>query len=176
MSPLVVRRYRADRLLREEFDRLRKRVVGGVSGRLLAAGVRFDPSDLEACYSQAWQGLYAAVLDGEEIGNPAAWLTLVTYRRAIDEHRSRRTIALTSVAGSHAPADRAGPAALAPEDPPADRRDIAADLDDRARLRQLFEALRSRLSAREQQAATLVLPAWPLAGRAAADNPRRRVV
>ena len=155
MSPLVVRRYRADRLLREEFDRLRARVIGGVSGRLLAVGVRFDSSDLDACYSQAWQGLYAAVLDGEEIGNPAAWLALVTYRRAIDEHRSRRAIALAPSAGSHAPADGVGPAALAPEEQPADRRDIAADLDDRARLRQLFEALRARLSAREQQAATL---------------------
>ena len=110
-----------------------------------------DASDLDACYSQAWQGLYAAVLDGEEIANPAAWLALVTYRRAIDEHRSRRAIALGSRAGDHAVA----PASLAPDDQPADRRDIAADLDDRARLRQLFEALRGRLSAREQQAATL---------------------
>jgi hypothetical protein len=38
---------------------------------------------------------------------------------------------------------------------PAAERDLAADLDDRARLRQLFEALRLRLSAREQQAAAL---------------------
>jgi hypothetical protein len=33
--------------------------------------------------------------------------------------------------------------------------DLAAELDDRTRLRQLFEALRGRLSVREQQAATL---------------------
>ena len=33
--------------------------------------------------------------------------------------------------------------------------DLAAELDDRMRLRQLFEGLRGRLSARELQAATL---------------------
>ncbi len=37
----------------------------------------------------------------------------------------------------------------------AGERDVAAELDDRARLRALFEALRAQLSAREQQAATL---------------------
>ncbi|MEA2335361.1 MAG: hypothetical protein QOG40_1851, partial [Solirubrobacteraceae bacterium] len=117
--------------------------------------MRFDSSDLDACYSQAWQGLHAAVLDGEEIGNPSAWLALVTYRRAIDELRSRRPIASAPSAGPRTADDPGAPAVLAAHDQPADQRDIAADLDDRARLRQLFEALRARLSAREQQAATL---------------------
>jgi hypothetical protein len=87
-------------------------------------------------FAQAWQGLYAAVLDGEQIANPAGWLALVTFRRAIDEHRARRHLADVELAG-------------------AEDRDFAAELDDRIRLRQLFEALRARLSTRELQAAAL---------------------
>jgi RNA polymerase sigma factor (sigma-70 family) len=155
MSPFAVRRYRAERLLRDEFEGLRKRVIGGVSQRLRAVGARLDASDLDACYSQAWQGLYAAVLDGAQIDNPAAWLALVTYRRAIDEHRSRR--ALSPELREHRA--RLDPAPTGVVTARAGRQardcDIAAQLDDQARLRQLFEALRVRLSKREQQAATL---------------------
>ena len=72
MSPLSLRRYRAERLLREEFDRLRERVLGNVRARLRWSGVCLDASDLEACYAQAWQGLYAAVLGASESRTPAA--------------------------------------------------------------------------------------------------------
>ena len=82
VSPLSLRRYRAERLLREEFDRLRARVLRNVRARLGWSGVRLDASDLEACYAQAWQGLYAAVLGGERIANPGGWLSVVTTRRA----------------------------------------------------------------------------------------------
>ena len=71
-----------------------------------------DASDLDACYAQAWQGLYAAMLAGEEIANPTGWLALVTFRRAIEEHRSRRrsypTEGLGEPDGLHG-ADGAGP-------------------------------------------------------------------
>lgn len=136
MSPLSLRRYRAERLLREEFDRLRGTVIAGVRGRLRSIGVNVDVSDLEACYGQAWHGLYAAVLDGQQIANPAGWLALVTFRRAIDEHRAHGHLADVECSG-------------------AEDRDFAAELDDRIRLRQLFEALRGRLSTRELQAAAL---------------------
>src|ERR1700722_1446954 len=89
MSPLTLRRYRADRLLRAEFERMRGSVIGGVSQRLRAVGVQLDAGDLDACYAQAWQGLYATILDGSQIDSPEAWLARVTYRRAIDEHRAR---------------------------------------------------------------------------------------
>jgi RNA polymerase sigma factor (sigma-70 family) len=152
MSPLTVRRYRAERLLRKEFEGLRGRVMGTVRGRLRASGVTLDPSDLEACYAQAWQGLYAAMLAGDEIANPTGWLALVTYRRAIEEHRSRRRIYPTSgvgesdqLHGGHDDAEAWG----------ALERDFASELDDRIRLRQVFEGLRGRLSAREQEAAAL---------------------
>ena len=67
MSPLAVRRYRADRLLQAEFRQLQARVIGVVRGRMGATGGGLDEADLEACYAAAWQGLHATVLDGEEI-------------------------------------------------------------------------------------------------------------
>jgi RNA polymerase sigma factor (sigma-70 family) len=137
MSPLHLRRYRAERLLRTEFDALRESVLRIVRARLRDTKATLDEADLEACYSQAWQGLYAEILSGEEIENPSGWLVLVTYRRAIDEQRRRRPSA-----------------ELAPDAADAER-DIAAELDDRAKLRQLIEGLRADLNERERQAATL---------------------
>ena len=152
MSPLTVRRYRAERMLRQEFEGLRGRVLGTVRGRLRTSGVNLDASDLEACYAQAWQGLYAAMLAGEEIDNPTGWLALVTFRRAIEEHRSRRRGYPT--AGMGEPDGFHGKGA-AGEIEPAEERDFADELDDRTRLRHVFEGLRGRLSERELQAAAL---------------------
>jgi DNA-directed RNA polymerase specialized sigma24 family protein len=143
VSPPTVRRYRAERLLRREFEGLRARVLATVAGRLRASGVELDPSDLEACYAQAWQGLYAATLDGQEIANPAGWLVLVSFRRAIDEQRARGQCSWPP--GSTPGVELEG----------ADGGDLASELDDRVRLRQLFEGLRGHLNARERQAATL---------------------
>jgi len=162
MSPLTLRRYRADRLLRAEFERMRGKVLGGVSQRLRAVGVQLDAGDLDACYAQAWQGLYASVLDGSQIDSADAWLASVTYRRAIDEHRARGRIKRVvpvrerhgrtgSRSGSRTGAGHAALAGIVP----GEQRDIAERLDDRERLRQVFEALRCRLSTRERQAATL---------------------
>jgi len=135
-------------MLRKEFEGLRGRVIGTVRGRLRASGVSLDASDLEACYAQAWQGLYAAMLAGEEIANPTGWLTLVTFRRAIEEHRSRRhSYPSEGVGAPHGP--RGG------ESEPAQEQDFAGELDDRIRLRQVFEGLRGRLGERELQAAAL---------------------
>ena len=89
MSPQPLRRYRAERLLGQEFEAQRGRVLARVRGRLRASGVSLDASDLEACYAQAWQGLYAACSRARD-RQPPGWLVLVTFRRAIDEHRARR--------------------------------------------------------------------------------------
>ncbi len=162
MSPSTLRLYRAERLLRQEFGGLREEVLRSVHGRLRARGVHLDDGDLEACYAQAWQGLYAAIAAGEEIANPGGWLAVVTFRRAIDEHRSARargfgslaqvepTSAERAVEGAAAGAHIAHIAHIARTEP-----DFAAELDNRAKLRQLFEGLRSRLSARECEAAAL---------------------
>jgi DNA-directed RNA polymerase specialized sigma24 family protein len=148
-----VRRYRAERLLRQEFQGLRARVIATVRGRLRASGVSLDQCDLEACYAAAWQGLYAVVLDGQEIANPTGWLTLVTFRRAIEEHRSRKSVVgFAEDRREHAGGPAVGDAS---QSDGAHDHDYAAELDDRMRLRQLFEGLRGRLSAREREAATL---------------------
>lgn len=158
MSPLSLRRHRAERLLREQFESLRGHVLASVRRRLRAGGVRLDEADLEAAYAQAWQGLYAAVLEGEQIISPVAWLSLVTHRRALDEHRARtRAHAVGALALQQlAPAGAARPqgARLAPQ-ARALTRDMSEELDDRVRLRQLFEGLRGRLDSREREAATL---------------------
>jgi RNA polymerase sigma factor (sigma-70 family) len=140
MSPLLLRRYRADRLLHEEFERLRERVIAAVDGRLRRCSVTLDRSDLEAAYAQAWHGLHAAVLEGQSIVSPAAWLIVVAHRRALDEHRARKGAVPTTFTDS-----AACPAA----------RDLDDELEDRARVRALLEALRGRLSERERQAAAL---------------------
>jgi RNA polymerase sigma factor (sigma-70 family) len=142
VSPAPLRRYRAERLLRREFDARREKVLASVRGRLRAGGMALDMADLEECYAQAWQGLYTALLEGQPVENPIGWLTLVCYRRAIDEQRARlRERALLDgsveeLAGHVVP-------------------DLAGALDDRMRLRHTFEALRKRLDARERQAASL---------------------
>lgn len=121
---------------------MRGRVIPAVRGRLRASGVSLDDGDLDACYAQAWQGLYTALLEGQDIANPAGWLVLVTFRRAIEEHRTRLRVERVSdpgVSGARV----------------ADERDIAAELDDRTKLRALFEGLRGRLNDREREAAVL---------------------
>jgi DNA-directed RNA polymerase specialized sigma24 family protein len=150
VSPQTVRRFRAERLLRKEFEGLRGRVLAAVRARLRAGGVTLDGSDLEGCYSAAWQGLYMRMLEGEEIENPTAWLVLVTFRRAIEEHRARGRVQRLSerMQGGAPPSWRR-------QQHPAHERDLAGELDDRTRLRQLFEGLRGRLSTREREAAAL---------------------
>jgi RNA polymerase sigma factor (sigma-70 family) len=159
MGAMLLHRFRAERLLQEEFESLRASVTRRVANRLRVAGVHLAADDLDACYAAAWHGLYAAMLDGQRIDSPAAWLTLVTHRRAIDEHRARARIECTSLddrdgapgVGLDASSRAFATAALMA----AQRRDMATDLDDRIRIGQLLEALRARLSSREREAATL---------------------
>jgi RNA polymerase sigma factor (sigma-70 family) len=139
MSPLSLRRYRAERLLREEFESLRSKVLTTVRRRLGARGLTLDQGDLEDCYAQAWQGLYTAVLAGKEIANPTGWLVLVTFRRAIEDVRSSHIERRVDVEPDEQ--------TLEPE--------LESQMDDLRRLRQVFEALRKRLSSRECQAASL---------------------
>lgn len=149
MSPLSLRRYRADRLLREEFQALRTRVLAGVRCRLAASGASLHEADLEACYAQAWQGLYSVLLDGQEIANPAGWLAVATFRRAIEEQRARRHLR------TPAPSPGAADGWIAEDVPASVDLDLAAALDDHIRLRQLLLGLRGRLGAREREAAAL---------------------
>ncbi len=132
-------------MLRKDFAALRGKVLAVVRSQLRAKGIALDPADLEACYSQAWHGLYATVLEGEQVENPSAWLVLVTFRRAIDEHRAAGRAGVLGLEEIGSYSSRFDTT----------RTDLASELDDRARLREVFEALRSRLSARECEAASL---------------------
>jgi DNA-directed RNA polymerase specialized sigma24 family protein len=145
VTPLDLRRYRAERLLRKDFAALRSKVLAIVLSRLRAKAIALDPADLDACYALAWQGLYATVLDGELVENPSAWLVLATYRRAIDEYRAVSRTGI--VDGKDMDSFSWQSSARAP--------DIAAELDNRARLRHVFEGMRACLSERERQAASL---------------------
>jgi DNA-directed RNA polymerase specialized sigma24 family protein len=140
MSPLWLRRFRAERMLKRDFEGLRAKVLSTVRARLAAGGGELDRADLEACYAQAWQGLYMATLDGEEIANPAGWLVVVTLRRAIEERRARRY----GVKAAEIAVDECG---IEP--------DLAGRMDDLRKLHQVFEGLRERLNGRECQAASL---------------------
>ena len=141
MSPVFLRRFRAERLLRREFQAVRASVLSAVGARLRAAGIELDRSDLEAAYAIAWQGLYASVLEGAEIDSPVSWLVAATFRRAVDEHRVRRS----ESARADRVAEARAPGAF----------DHAAEMDGRIRLQQLFEGLSLSLNERERQAAAL---------------------
>jgi DNA-directed RNA polymerase specialized sigma24 family protein len=145
VTPPGLSRYRAERLLRKDFAGLRFKVLGIVRSQLRAMGIALDPSDLEACYAMAWHGLYATVLEGETVENPSAWLVTVTFRRAIDEHRSAERVGLLEREDRDTFPGRLD--ARAP--------DLAAELDNRARLRHVFEGMRASLSKRECEAASL---------------------
>jgi DNA-directed RNA polymerase specialized sigma24 family protein len=145
MSPAGLRRYRAERLLRKDFAGLRAKVLAVVRAQLRAKGIALDPADLEACYAQAWHGLYASVLEGEQIESPSAWLVLVTFRRAIDESRAASRTGVVGV----------GDLGSYPQQLDAGALDMASELDDRTRLRHVFEAMRATLSERECEAASL---------------------
>ena len=147
MSPASLRYYRAERLLREEFRSLRAGVIASARAKLRACGAELDDGDLDACYAQAWQGLYAVTLQGEDVLNPAGWLSVATFRRALDEHRAARRRRELS---AHLPG-----AGAASGNGRSEESDPAGALDRRLKLGQLFEALRLRLSARERRAFAL---------------------
>jgi len=117
-------------------------VLASVRANLGARGIVLDLADLEACYSQAWQGLYTALIEGQEPGNTTGWLTTVCFRRAIDEYRQRQSEQQRFQGATDELEGRSEP-------------DLAEALDDRLKLRQTFEALHQRLNPREQQAASL---------------------
>jgi DNA-directed RNA polymerase specialized sigma24 family protein len=145
MTPNALHRYRAERLLRKDFAGLRAKVLAVVRAQLRGKGVTLDTADLEACYAQAWHGLYATVLGGEAVENPSAWLVLVTFRRAIDESRAAGRIGIVEgeEIGSF------------PRNSDASAESLAGELDNRAQLRHVFEGLRATLSKRECEAASL---------------------
>lgn len=134
------RREQADALVAREYELRKAEVLRTVRGRLAARGMRFDDSDLESFYNQAWHGVHLRLSEGGTVENPVGLLVTISERRAVDELRSLR------------PERRA--AAGEADDRLVDP-DLAGRLDDHTRLRRFVEGLRSDLSERERQAAAL---------------------
>jgi DNA-directed RNA polymerase specialized sigma24 family protein len=154
MSPLAVRRYRAERLLRDEFRRLQGQVIAIVARRLSVGSAALDERDLEACYANAWQGLYEAILEGQEITNPAGWLVLVTYRRAVDEQRSRARACAEPCEVRFADGTAGADGSRFTADAACDQ-DPSGAIADRVLLHHLFEGLRTSMTGQEREAAVL---------------------
>ncbi|MGE4426606.1 MAG: sigma-70 family RNA polymerase sigma factor [Solirubrobacteraceae bacterium] len=129
----------SERVVAREYGAVRDEVLRTVGGKLRAAGVRLDDSDLDAAYNQAWHALYVKLEAGETIDNRVAMLVTITHRRALDDHRARHVDRRADLE----------PDLVAPPD------DLDARLDDRTRLRALRDGMRERLSDRELEAATL---------------------
>jgi DNA-directed RNA polymerase specialized sigma24 family protein len=135
-----LRRRRADDIIRRDYEGLRRVVLSGVRGQLARRGVEMPDAELDAAYNVAWQGLYAQLLEGDEIKNLAGFLVTVTTRRAIDEYRkvhvARRADDVEVGDQGHDP-------------------DLAERLDDFTKLQHFIEGLKDRLDQRERQAVTL---------------------
>jgi RNA polymerase sigma factor (sigma-70 family) len=129
----------AERAVRGGYERLKPSVLATLERKLRNVGLRVERGDLEDFYNLAWHALYERLRDGASVSNPAGFIVEIAYRRAIDDHR-RSQLVPTS-------------AAVAPER--AAEPDLAARMDDSARLAQLFGDLRNRLDRRERAAVSL---------------------
>lgn len=130
----------ANDLVTLEYDRHKAEVMRTVASKLSAAGVGSSEADLDASYNEAWHALYLALADGEEIENRIGYLVTVTYRRALNEVRALKV----SRRADSTELDMVGV-----------ELDIDSQLDAQIQLRQIREGFRSKLSARELEAATL---------------------
>jgi len=142
MAPLLRDRSatQVERVMEREYEQLRRPTVAAVRARLAGQRIRFDDTDLDAFYNQAWHGLYEQLVRGEQVENHAGFLVQAAYRRSIDELRRQHP---------DRQADDVDPDVTSQEV------DLAQTLDDRRRLTGLMEGMRDRLSERECQAAAL---------------------
>ncbi len=126
--------------IRREYEGFKPEIIRTVSSKLAGDGVRPLDSDLDFSYNEAWHALYMKLAAGEEVENRKGFLVTVTHRRALNEFHSWH------------PSRRANVAEM---DSLASTADVEESIDASDQLRQFREGLRSRLTTREQQAATL---------------------
>jgi len=140
-----LRKRRADAMLRRDYRALRAHVIGTVAGHLRRKSIFFDEGDLDAHYNIAWQGLYSELLAGKAVSNPTGWLVKAVIRDAYDDGRrlttQKRAVNFEVREETIAEVGRDS--------------DIADKIDDHTKLSQFQHGLKSRLSKREYQAATL---------------------
>ncbi|MFT4049465.1 MAG: sigma-70 family RNA polymerase sigma factor, partial [Solirubrobacterales bacterium] len=136
----IAGRVDADAVIGAEYEAFKTDVVRSVAGKLSASKIRFADLDMDGFYNQAWYGLYTKLQDGQVVENRKGLLVQMTYRRAIDEYRTLH------------PDRQADPVVLetlGSENP------IEETLDQQREFKQFVEGMRSSLSQRELQAATL---------------------
>jgi DNA-directed RNA polymerase specialized sigma24 family protein len=151
----------ADTVLARDYERLKPDILRTVRSKLAASGVRFDDSDLDGFYNQAWHGVHTKLAEGERVENVNGLLVTITQRRALDEFRALR-------AESRVDADALLGHGVDP--------DFASQVDDHTRLRQFIEGMRERLNGREREAAALCYVqdySRPEAAQAMGIKPRR---
>ena len=151
----------ADTVLARDYERLKPDILRTVRGKLAASGVRFDDSDLDGFYNQAWHGVHTKLAEGERVENVNGLLVTITQRRALDEFRALR-------AESRVDAEALLGHGIDP--------DLASQVDDHTRLRQFIEGMRERLNGREREAAALCYVqdySRPEAAQAMGIKPRR---
>jgi DNA-directed RNA polymerase specialized sigma24 family protein len=130
----------ADTVLARDYERLKPDILRTVRGKLAASGVRFDDSDLDGFYNQAWHGVHTKLSEGERVENVNGLLVTITQRRALDEFRALR-------AESRVDAESLLARGVEP--------DFAARIDDEIKIKRFTEAMRERLDRREREAAAL---------------------
>lgn len=85
-----VRRYRAERLARTHYTKLRAPVAHFVRRRIGRAAENLPDQELEAGYNAAWDALMRQVSQGRAPDCIDGWLRVVTYRQTLGHLRRRR--------------------------------------------------------------------------------------
>lgn len=86
-----VRRYRAELLARAHYGRLQAPVACYVRRVLGGAAECLPGQELEASYNMAWEALIEKMVQDSAPDCLEAWLRVVTYRKAVDHLRKRRS-------------------------------------------------------------------------------------
>lgn len=128
-------------MLEERYVALRRPTIQTISARLWVRGLHRDAADLDGAYHEAWCAVLARLERAEPITNLGALLTVVAYRRAIDDLRRARP-------GQRVPLETV-PERVDDEDARID------ELEARRRLREFAEGLRDELPGRALAAAEL---------------------
>ncbi|HEV3319832.1 MAG TPA: sigma-70 family RNA polymerase sigma factor [Solirubrobacteraceae bacterium] len=128
-------------IAQSKYDELEAEVTTTVRGKLSARKMHVVDDDLEEAYNQAWHGVCEKIMAGEKIDNLTGILVLVTWRRAVDIYRANH------------PSEHEDVDVLERGVEP----DLAAEVDDREKLKRLFSRLKGRLNQREQAAVSLCI-------------------
>lgn len=126
-------------LAQSKLHELEAEVTATVHGKLAARKMLVVKDDLEEAYNQAWHGVCEKIKAGEKIDNLTGMLVLVTWRRAVDIYRSNHPSEHEDVDVSERGVEP----------------DLAAEIDDREKLKQLISRLKGRLNQREREAVSL---------------------